>query len=63
MLRLSQLYQIDLGFDNWDVNIYRFSRFCKRFSVWIEFLCTRFAVWIEFLARNSQQFFTTIEPD
>ena len=26
-------------------------------------LCTRFAVWIEFFARNSQQFFTTIEPD
>ena len=40
MLRLSQLYRIDLGFDNWDVNIYRFSRFCKRFSVWIEF-CVR----------------------
>ena len=39
MLHLSTLYRIDQGFENWDVNTYRFWRFCMRFSVLIESFC------------------------
>ena len=61
MLRLSQLYRIDLGFDNWEY-LPVFTVLQAVFGL-DRILCTRFAVWIEFFARNSQQFFTTIEPD
>ena len=39
MFHLSTLYRIDQGFENWDVNTYRFWRFCMRFSILIEFFC------------------------
>ena len=37
-----------LGFENWDTNIYRFWRFCIRFSVLIESFFAVFRLWMIF---------------
>ena len=37
MLHLSPLYRINKRFDNWNVKIYGFWRFCMQFLVWFNF--------------------------
>ena len=37
MLHLSPLYQIDQGFNNWNVKMYQFRQFCMQFLVLIKF--------------------------
>ena len=37
-----------LGFENWDMNIYRFWRFCMRFSVLIESFFAVLRLWMIF---------------
>ena len=37
MLHLSPLYQIDQGFNNWDVKMYQFRQFWMQFLVLIKF--------------------------
>ena len=48
MLHLSLLYQIDQGFNNWDVKMYWFWQFCMWFPVLITFFSV-FSFWMIFL--------------